>query len=187
MPELKSGDAFPEGVKFSYIPYTPEIEDVKVCGLPQNYDASQGELFNFFFFFLFSFFYVLWGIAQLASPPAPRMWCGRFSILNRCGIANSLDSFTELANKKAVIVAVPGAFTPTCSSAHLPSYINNLEKLKAKGVDQVIFLAHNDAFVMSGWGKVNGIKDDSIVSNPIPLLSSRALAVICGACVINWR
>ncbi|CAI4211062.1 unnamed protein product [Parascedosporium putredinis] len=81
----------------------------------------------------------------------------------------------ELANKKAVIVAVPGAFTPTCSSAHLPSYINNLEKLKAKGVDQVIFLAHNDAFVMSGWGKVNGIKDDSIlfVSDPQVAFSSQ--------------
>ncbi len=72
----------------------------------------------------------------------------------------------DLADKKVVIVAIPGAFTPTCSSAHLPSYIANIDKLKAKGVDHVIFIAHNDAFVMSGWGKVNGIKDDSIVSIP---------------------
>lgn len=84
-----------------------------------------------------------------------------------CAIAVADRRFwTELANKKVVIVAVPGAFTPTCSAAHLPSYIENKDKLKAKGVDEVIFLAHNDAFVMSGWGKANGITDGSIVSAP---------------------
>jgi alkyl hydroperoxide reductase 1 len=58
---------------------------------------------------------------------------------------------------------VPGAFTPTCSAAHLPSYINNADKLKAAGVDKVVFIAYNDAFVMSAWGKANNIKDDFIV------------------------
>lgn len=70
-------------------------------------------------------------------------------------------------------MAIPGAFTPTCSAAHLPSYIANKDKLKAKGVDQIIFLAHNDAFVMSGWGKANNITDGSIVSVP-PNLASGA-------------
>ena len=62
------------------------------------------------------------------------------------------------------MVAVPGAFTPTCSVNHIPPYIENLSKLKSKGVDVVAVIAGNDAFVMSAWGKANGIKDDSIVS-----------------------
>ena len=42
MPELKAGDAFPEGVTFSYIPFTPEIGSFEACGIPQNYNASAG-------------------------------------------------------------------------------------------------------------------------------------------------
>lgn len=71
---------------------------------------------------------------------------------------------TEFKDKKVVIVSIPGAFTPTCSASHLPGYIEHKDELKAKGVDQVIFLAYNDPFVMSGWGKANNIKDDFIVS-----------------------
>jgi alkyl hydroperoxide reductase 1 len=63
-----------------------------------------------------------------------------------------------------VLVAVPGAFTPTCQEQHIVSYLSHLAELKAKGVDKVIFIASNDAFVMSAWGKANGIKDESIVS-----------------------
>ncbi len=61
---------------------------------------------------------------------------------------------------------MPGAFTPTCQEQHITSYLANLEKLKAKGVDNVIFIAYNDAFVMSAWGKANGINDESIVRFP---------------------
>lgn len=71
---------------------------------------------------------------------------------------------TEWANKKVVLFAVPGAFTPTCSAYHLPGFIDHLIDFKAKGVDIIAVLAFNDAFVMSAWGKANGIKDDSIVS-----------------------
>lgn len=42
MPELKAGDAFPQGVTFSHIPYTPELQDFRACGIPQNYNASAG-------------------------------------------------------------------------------------------------------------------------------------------------
>ena len=76
----------------------------------------------------------------------------------------------EFANKKVVLFSVPGAFTPGCSAKHLPGFIENLSTLKTKGVDVIACIAYNDAFVMSAWGKANGIKDDSIV-RPLPLLS----------------
>jgi alkyl hydroperoxide reductase 1 len=77
--------------------------------------------------------------------------------------APSADRSIEFKNKKAVVVAVPGAFTPTCSAMHLPPYIQKLSDLKSKGVDEVLFIAYNDPFVMSAWGKANGVKDNSIV------------------------
>jgi peroxiredoxin len=57
------------------------------------------------------------------------------------------------ANKKVVLFAVPGAFTPTCSAAHLPGYVVSADELKAKGVDAIICLSVNDAFVMNAWGE----------------------------------
>lgn len=60
---------------------------------------------------------------------------------------------TELfANKKVVLFAVPGAFTPTCSEAHLPGYVVLADQLKAKGVDLIACVAVIDAFVMNAWG-----------------------------------
>jgi peroxiredoxin len=61
-----------------------------------------------------------------------------------------------------VLFAVPGAFTPGCSVRHLPGYITALEEIKGKKVDVVAVLAFNDAFVMSAWGKANGIKDELV-------------------------
>ena len=57
------------------------------------------------------------------------------------------------AGKKTVVFAVPGAFTPTCSQAHLPGYVVHADAIKAKGVDSVICISVNDAFVMDSWGK----------------------------------
>lgn len=57
------------------------------------------------------------------------------------------------AEKKVVLFALPGAFTPGCSAAHLPGYVVNVDAIKAKGVDTVACLAVNDAFVMGAWGK----------------------------------
>ena len=57
------------------------------------------------------------------------------------------------ANKKVVLFAVPGAFTPTCSAAHLPGYVVAADQFKAKGIDAIICLSVNDAFVMNAWGE----------------------------------
>ena len=54
--------------------------------------------------------------------------------------------------KKVVVFAVPGAFTPTCSQAHLPGYVVHADAIKAKGVDDIVCLSVNDAFVMGAWG-----------------------------------
>ena len=58
--------------------------------------------------------------------------------------------------KRVVVFALPGAFTPTCSSTHLPGYEKNYDEIKALGVDDVICLSVNDAFVMFQWGKQQG-------------------------------
>ena len=59
--------------------------------------------------------------------------------------------------KKVVMFAVPGAFTPTCSARHLPGYLQNVDALKGKGVDEVVCLAVNDAFVMGAWARDQGV------------------------------
>lgn len=60
-----------------------------------------------------------------------------------------------------------GAFTPTCSVNHVPGYIQNLPKLREKGVDIVAVVAFNDPFVMSAWGKANAVRDDIVSISPL--------------------
>jgi len=61
--------------------------------------------------------------------------------------------------KKVVLFALPGAFTPTCSSTHLPRYEELYDEFRALGIDAVICLSVNDAFVMYQWGKQQGVKN----------------------------
>ena len=81
---------------------------------------------------------------------------------------NSVDVREATKGKKVAIFGLPGAFTPTCSAKHVPSYMSNRDKLKAKGVDEIWCFAVNDAFVMDAWardqkayGKIRFIADGS--------------------------
>lgn len=77
------------------------------------------------------------------------------STLKTMGDNGPQDITTDelFSGKKVVLFAVPGAFTPGCSMTHLPGYVVNADKIKAKGVDTIACMAVNDAFVMDAWGK----------------------------------
>jgi len=68
--------------------------------------------------------------------------------------------------KNVVVVGIPGAFTPVCTGTHIPGYINNMESLNNKGIDEIVVLSVNDVFVMKAWaesmnalGKITFIAD----------------------------
>lgn len=67
-----------------------------------------------------------------------------------------IDTQNFFAGKKVVLFALPGAFTPTCSTSHLPRYDELYEEFKAQGIDEVVCLSVNDAFVMYKWGQDQG-------------------------------
>ncbi|KAI0011386.1 Redoxin [Xylariaceae sp. FL0662B] len=128
MSALTAGDTFPEGVTFTYVPYSPEQPDVTACGIPIKYDASK-----------------------------------------------------EFMEKKVVLVSVPGAFTPTCQNQHVQGYIKKLPELKAKGVDEVVVISYNDAWVQSAWGKANGVKGEIIFASDDGAPFSSSLGWTLGA------
>ncbi len=75
------------------------------------------------------------------------------------------DTTTDdlFAGKKVVVFSLPGAFTPTCSSNHLPRYDELFDEFKALGVDAIICVSVNDAFVMFKWGKEQGNKNITLL------------------------
>src|SRR5450631_315548 len=73
---------------------------------------------------------------------------------NGCTVGPNTFKVPDLVKgKKIAIFGLPGAYTPTCSAKHVPSYLANYDKLKAKGVDEIWCVATNDAFVMGAWGR----------------------------------
>ena len=68
-----------------------------------------------------------------------------------------------LGHGKVVLFAVPGAFTPTCSDYHLPSYVIRYDDLKAKGVDSIVCVSVNDPFVMGAWGEAQHVEDNLLL------------------------
>jgi peroxiredoxin len=88
---------------------------------------------------------------------------------NGCSVGPNTFKVEDLTRgKKVAIFGLPGAFTPTCSAKHVPSYLANYDKLKANGVDDIICMSVNDAFVMGAWareqkaaGKVRMMADGS--------------------------
>lgn len=87
-----------------------------------------------------------------------------FAQLTKEGVQNPTTS-QIFANKKVVLFAVPGAFTPTCSAAHLPGYITLADQIKAKGVDTIVCTAVNDVFVMDAWAKSQNAEEITFLAD----------------------
>ena len=72
------------------------------------------------------------------------------------------DYFT---GKKVALFAVPGAFTPTCSARHLPSFVEKADELKGRGIDEIACISVNDPFVMGAWGQRDGSQDITMIAD----------------------
>ena len=78
---------------------------------------------------------------------------------------SSIKASTYFAGKKSVLFALPGAFTPTCSEAHLPGYVVSYDDLIDKGIDIVACLSVNDAFVMRAWQEQQNAENISMIAD----------------------
>jgi len=67
--------------------------------------------------------------------------------------------------KRVALFAVPGAYTPTCSARHLPSFVDKAQELKGQGIDEIACVSVNDPFVMAAWGKSDGSDDITMLAD----------------------
>ena len=81
------------------------------------------------------------------------------------GGMQTLSNDDLFVGKKVVLFAVPGAFTPTCSNAHLPEFVTLADKIKAKGVDAIYCVSVNDAFVMKAWGEQHNAQEIDMLAD----------------------
>lgn len=88
-------------------------------------------------------------------------------VMNEMGSDGPVELTSEalFGGKKVVLFALPGAFTPTCSASHLPGFVANADKIKAEGVDDVVCLSVNDAWVMDAWGKAQNADEIHMVAD----------------------
>ena len=87
-------------------------------------------------------------------PDGKLMESTEFDSSTQCAMPPKEVNVAEAAKgKKIAIFGLPGAYTPTCSAKHVPGYLQNLDQLKKKGVNEVWCVATNDAFVMAAWGR----------------------------------
>jgi len=98
------------------------------------------------------------GIVVMTIKVGDRLPSATFMVMGKDG-PKPITTDEVFKGKKVALFGVPGAFTPTCSAKHLPGYVENSGKFKAKGVDTVACVAVNDVFVMEAWRKSEGVGD----------------------------
>ena len=87
-----------------------------------------------------------------------------------------------VANEKTILFGLPGAFTPTCSVKHLPSFINASKIIKEKGIKKIICISVNDPYVMDAWGKSQNIEDEIILLSDVKAEFTKKIGAD-----FNWR
>jgi peroxiredoxin len=81
------------------------------------------------------------------------------------GEAQEVDTAELFASGKSVIFGLPGAFTPTCSKAHLPGFVVNADTIKDKGVERIVCMSVNDAFVMGAWAESSNASEITMLAD----------------------
>ena len=81
------------------------------------------------------------------------------------GEASEVNTAELFANGKSVLFGLPGAFTPTCSKAHLPGFVVGADTIKAKGVERIVCMSVNDAFVMGAWGNASNAEEITMLAD----------------------
>ena len=84
-------------------------------------------------------------------------------IMGQDGNPTTMTTEEVFKGKRVVLFALPGAFTRTCSKAHLPGFVVNADAIKKKNVDQIVCLSVNDAYVMDAWGKNQNVDDNILM------------------------